>query len=205
MERNRMLSPTPTGSLERLPPRRRREGNALRVGPCLLGLLYAAATAAQQSATFRISGSALNEGGHPESGVVLTSPSFRVTLDMVGEPVEASSLAGASFRLDAGFVAQYPPPGEVSGVHFSSRDSLVWSPDHSARAYNAYRDLLSNVSTFGVCWQQGLLAEAATETVSPVAGSCWFYLVTAINHLAEEGTKGFQSTGQERPNLNPCP
>jgi len=49
-----------------------------------------------------------------------------------------------------------------------------------------------------------LAGENATDASIPAAATGYFYLVTAENRLAEEGTKGSNSTGGERLG-NVCP
>jgi hypothetical protein len=84
---------------------------------------------------------------------------------------------------------------------------MTWDPERSVGAYEVYRDALTTLpgGGFGTCFASGLTSEAATEAATPVAGQGWFYLVTARNRLGEEGTKGFQTSGAERPNPAPCP
>ena len=74
--------------------------------------------------------------------------------------------------------------------------------DTSTGVYNLYRDPLSSLSGlgFGACQQLDLPTETATDVDVPSAGVGFFYLVTAENRLAEEGTKGFRSNGIERGN-----
>lgn len=88
---------------------------------------------AQQSASFRLEQSTFNSGGDPHDGSVPISGGHRVTLDALGESVSARALSSASFRMAIGFVAAYPPPGEVTGlVVLSTKQDLVWKPERSA-------------------------------------------------------------------------
>ncbi len=60
---------------------------------------------------------------------------------------------------------------------------------------------------YGLCEQPPpvLATETATVTDLPGTGDARFFLVTARNRLAEEGTKGFDHAGVERGNPVPCP
>lgn len=176
-----------------------------RVG--LLLLIVSAPLLAQTSTSFKLTEHALDAGGHPEEGVVMTSGSFRVTLDAIGESVTGGGLGSASFSLDGGFSAAYPAPGEVSGLLFSDSQTLVWDPERSVGAYNLYRDTITALSGlgYGQCEQQDLEEATATDPDTTPAGDGYFYLVTAENRLAEEGTKGDDGDGSERANPSPCP
>jgi len=162
---------------------------------------------AQTSTSHRITESVFNNGGDPLQGNFPVSTSHRITLDAVGDPISAASLASASFRLDGGFLFFNPPPGEVNGLQFTSPQALVWSPEKSAGFYEVYRDPLSALATgaTGACFASGLTAETASDVSVPAPGAGWFYLVTVRNRLGEEGTKGHRSNGAERPNPLPCP
>lgn len=173
----------------------------------LLALLLTTAAAAQQSTNFKLEEQAFNSGGNPEGGVVLSSTSFRITLDAIGESVAERGLGSASFGLDSGFVARYRPPGEVYELRFTDAVTLRWHAERSVGWYNLYRDLMSNVSTlgYGDCEQYDLTTETTTDTDTVPVDDGYFYLVTAENRLGEEGTKGFDSNDVERLNLLPCP
>ena len=161
---------------------------------------------AQQSASFKLEESVLNAGGHPEGGTILASAGFRMTLDALGEGVVAVSLSGPSFRMDAGFMSGYMPPGEVHGLKFVDAQTLAWNPERSVGVYNLYRDELTTLGTsFGTCEQPGLSHPTATDTDPVIPGQTFFYLVTVENRLSEEGTNGFRGDGSERPNDDACP
>ena len=163
--------------------------------------------AAQTSASFKLEEHVFNNGGHPDSGIVVTSASFRVTFDALGDGIAAFGLSGPSFHSDAGFGAAYPPPGEVLNLRFASGTTFVWDPEKSVGVYNLYRDLLSALAglDYGQCDQYDLLGETATDGDAPPASDGYFYLVTAENRRGEEGTKGFDSSDAERPNPSACP
>jgi hypothetical protein len=171
------------------------------------GLLIALPALAQQSTNFGLTESVFNAGGHPKDGIVLASTGFRLTLDAVGEGVARPALSSPSFRMDGGFPASFPPPGEVLGLGFSDPSTLFWAPERSVGRYNVYRDDLASLPDldFGICHQDGLQDETADEPDGPSSGETFFYLVTAENRLNEEGTKGTGSGGFVRPNTHPCP
>jgi hypothetical protein len=182
----------------------------------LAGVLFASSAVAQSSADFRIEAQAFNAGGHPAAGTTLASAGFELSLDALGDGATALSLASASFRMGGGLPVSFPPPGEVapacigtpaSCLAFTSQTVLTWPPERSTGVYNLYRGLLSSLSGlgFGACEQLDVPNETATDADPLSAGAGFFYLVTAENRLAEEGTKGFRSNGIERANAAPCP
>jgi hypothetical protein len=162
---------------------------------------------AQTSASYHLNEHTFNDGGQPANGAVSTSASFHLKLDAIGDAVVRSGMTSASFRADGGFVGDYPPPGEVQGLAFTSATSMVWNPEKSVGQYEVYRDFISSLQSggTGTCFLSGLTAESATDTTVPALGSGLFYLVTARNLLNEEGTKGYKTGGVERPNTLPCP
>lgn len=179
-----------------------------RILACALAAVATGGVAlAQTSASHRLTESVFNGGGDPWNGASGASASHRVKLDAVGDGLIAVGLSSASFHMDGGFVDVYPPPGEVAHALFSSKTTLVWDPEKSIGHYSVYRDsmgVLSGGGT-GTCLASNLLSETATDAATPVAGTGFFYLVTARNRLLEEGTKGERSSGLERPNPAPCP
>ena len=173
----------------------------------LVGLI-AAPSLAQQSLNYKLTESVFNAGGHPANGAILASASFRVKLDAVGEGVVRPGLSSSSFRVDGGFVGAYPPPGEVLGLMLSAdRQTLRWHPEKAVGTYALYRDLLTTLvgGEYGDCLQYNVAGETATDASTPPVNDGYFYIVTGRNRLREEGTKGKNSAGAERPNLNPCP
>lgn len=179
----------------------------MRIILVFIGLLVLAAVSvpAQTSASYTLEEWAFNAGGRPLNGVA-SSPSFKISLDAIGDPAVKTGLASASFRMDSAFVSFYPPPGEAEGLRFQTRTQLVWEPEKSVGVYNLYRALVSSLpGNFGDCFLASITEETWTDPGNPGAGNGWLYLVTAENRLAEEGTKGFQSSGVERLNPAPCP
>ncbi len=178
----------------------------------LAGLLLCGTALAQTSTNFKLEEYTLNSGGTPSQGVDLTSASFSITLASIGDGVVATGLASSSFGMDVGFDVAYPPPGEVAAtcgagepcLVFTDSETLTWPAERSAGVYNLYRDDTSD--GYGDCEQQDIAGTTTTDTATPTAA--FFYLVTAENRLAEEGTKGFQSNATERlgaVGLPPCP
>jgi len=158
----------------------------------------------QQGGNFQVTESEFNLGGNP--GVVVTSPGFQVTLSALGGNPAAGILTSAAFQMDGGFVGSNPPPGEVAGVAFTDSQTLVWANERTAAEYNVYRAGISSLpGGFGSCARSGVAGESATFPANPANKSAQFSLVTAVNGLAEEGTKGFTSAGAARGNAAPCP
>jgi hypothetical protein len=176
------------------------------LGLILVVLAGLGAARAQTSASYRLTDAVVNAGGDPRDGSFASSASHRVRLDAIGQGVIGPGLSSAGFHLNAGFAGDYPPPAEVLNIRWSTSATFVWDPEKSVGHYELYRDLISTLpGGFGSCYQSGLTSESWTEPASPPAGAGWFYFVTARNLLAEEGTKGFRSSGVERTNPAPCP
>ncbi len=158
----------------------------------LIVLFVGGSVLAQQSASFTLEEHTFNAGGNPDGGVILTSASFQITLDSIGDNAVAMGLSSASFQLDSGFPTAYPPPGEVEGLLLTDNVTLIWNIERSIGSYNLYRDLLGSLSAlgYGTCEQAALTVETATDVTLLTVGNGFFYLVTAENKLTEEGTKG---------------
>ena len=172
----------------------------------LFGLLAPHPATAQTSSSYKLQEASFNNGGNPGTSGALASAHFHISLDAIGDPVGRGGLASAAFHLDAGFVSQFPPPGDVTGLRFSDPTTLLWPPERSAQRYEVYRGTISTLpGTFGTCFANGLTQATATDASTPPAGQGFFYLVTARNRLGEEGPKGYASNGTEEPNPLPCP
>jgi len=154
------------------------------------------ATQAQQSASFKLAEHAFNAGGHPAGGIVLSSASYRIRLDAIGDGTVGTALSSGSYRMDLGFIPAYRPAGEVKALRFASKTDLVWDPEPSIGIYNLYRN--------AACLQQDIVNASSSDAAIPAAGQAYLYLVTAENRLHEEGTRGYQSGGTERTGV-PCP
>ncbi len=161
---------------------------------------------AQSSASYKLTQFSFDYGGDPNNGGFAASSGYHVKLDAIGGAAITAGLSSSGYHLDGGFVASYPPPGEVRNQIWTDSSTLAWDPEKSVGSYSVYRDLLSALpGTFGACLQSSLITETASDAANPPVGTGWFYLVTARNALAEEGTKGYKSNGVERTNLLPCP
>jgi hypothetical protein len=164
---------------------------------CIVVLALTGPAAAQTGATYKLEEHTLNAAGHPDGGSLMTGASHQITLDAVGDGVAAYGLTGSTYSMDAGFGAAYAPPGAVSGLVFTTKTDLEWAPEGSPGDYNLYRDLMSSLSGlgYGACEQQGISGTTTTDSDAVPASDGFFYLVTALNTLSEEGTKGFQASG----------
>jgi hypothetical protein len=172
------------------------------------GALLATTAQGQSSASYALEEHVLNSGGRPAGGTTASSPGYRISLESIGEPLAGTGLTSASYSVSSGFTTAYWPPGEVAELRFVSSETLVWQPDRSAGVYNLYRGGIETLpgEEYGAC-HEAAIAEATTDDpdVPSPPGEGFFYLVTAENRLAEEGTKGWSSSGSERPNPSPCP
>lgn len=162
---------------------------------------------AQSSPSHSITGQVFNAGGRPAQAVISSSASFRLSLDSIGEPIAGGVLGGPTLRVDAGLAAAYLPPGEVEGVlMLADQQTLSWGLEPASTAYNVYTGLLSSLpGSFGACAVTRIQGTAVVDTSTPSVGSGLFYLVTGVNRLREEGTKGHTSSGAVRINPLPCP
>ena len=166
------------------------------------------AVLAQESPNFTLTEHTFNAGGSTPGGTMLASPNYQITFGSLGDAAAVNFVLNSpSFQMDGGFVASFPPADEVAGLRFTDGQTLVWNPEPSARTYQLYRDLLSALSslTYGDCEQQNLGEETTIDPEIPPGGEGYFYLLTVRNHLEEEGTKGTDSDGEERPNPVACP
>ncbi len=179
--------------------------NVIRLLSILFLLCAAAAPAAAQSSTsYKIGEASFNNAGDPVSGAVLASAHFHIKLDSIGDGIVLSGLSSASFHADGGFVTAYRPAGEVAAVRFTNLSTLQWNAEPAAQWYEVYR-ATSLPGTFGTCFASDLTTTTLADASTPAIGTRLYYLVTARNRLREEGTKGFGTTGTERPNTLPCP
>jgi len=171
-----------------------------RAGLVLLLTLSGADALAQQSASHSLEEHVFNAGGYPHASGSPGSASHRLTLGSIGDALQMRRCVGSTFLLDGGFVTAYAPPGEIRNLRFTDPTTLVWDPDPSAGRYNVYRDAIDALGAlgYGTCAQRNLTVTTATEELPVPAGGGFFFLVTVENRLAEQGTKGFNSSGVER-------
>ena len=176
----------------------------------LIALVATGIASAQTSASYKLEEHVFNAGGHPEAGTVLSSGSYQITLDSIGEGLSGAGLSSSSYSMDGGFPSAFPPPGEVLNLVMLAADqTLEWDVERSAGSYNLYRDLISGLAAtdLGDCEQQGIAGTTTTDPATPPATDGYYYLVTVDNRIGEEGTMGFDGLGAERDNLlgTPCP
>jgi hypothetical protein len=164
----------------------------------------AQATQAQTSPSYQNKEHTVNGGGNPTP--VLASTNYKITLSSIGEGISGAGMSSPGYQIDGGFVPPYPPPGEVLDLWFTNKTTMGWDPEPSVGSYDVYRGSVSGLpASYGTCLTQGLTATQATDATVPAAGQCFFYLITAENRIAEEGTMGKDSAGTPRPNTAPCP
>lgn len=174
--------------------------------PIALAGSISCAAFAQTSASYNLKELVLNSDGDPLQGSVLSAPHYRVSLGTIGDAVVRAQLSSGSFRVDGGFAAAYPPPGEVQGFAFQDKATMQWSAKPSAGKYELYRNAISVLpGDFGACLMPGLTLPTAGDATTPAAGSGYSHLATARNRLGEEGTKGYRSEGTQRASPTPCP
>ena len=177
--------------------------------PLIMVIVFSAASSlfAQSSASYKLDEHALNAGGRPAQAVFSSSPSYRLSLDSIGDPIAGRLLAGASYRMDGGFIAAYPPPGEVEDLELlADAQTLIWADEPASTTYNVYTGPLPTLpGGYGVCATPRVAATTWIDAATPLPGNTMFYLVTGENRLWEEGTKGYTSTGIQRVNPSPCP
>lgn len=161
----------------------------------------------QSSTSYRLPEHLFNAGGRPAQAVVSTSPSFKLSLDSIGEPVAGRSLTGVSYRVDGGVAQAYRPPGEVNGLEFlADQQTIAWDWEPASTTFNVYRGPLTTLpGAYGTCGLSHATDSSWSDATMPSPGTSLFYLVTGENRLGQEGTKGYTSAGAERPNPSPCP
>ena len=161
--------------------------------------------AAQSSASYRLEETSLNSGGNPANGVVLSSASFSITQDAMGESLAHVRLEGATFVMEGGFLSLNPPPVEVTNLRFDDVTTFSWDPQPAVE-YEVYRGHIGSLpGTFGTCFANAVPGESTSDATAPPGGGGYFYLVTARNGLLEESPKGYGSDGTEEGNPVPCP
>ena len=119
----------------------------------LVLLLATGIVAGQESASFKLSETTLNAGGHPAGGTVITSSSYGITLDAIGEAVAPAQAASTSYLFEGGFVGTFAPPGEVANVRFSDATTLLWDTERSTGGYAVYSGPITEPfdSGYGTC------------------------------------------------------
>jgi hypothetical protein len=96
---------------------------------------------------------------------------------------------------------------------FADRIHFEWNALACATMYDVYRRTGGPFSdtnrdgvadSYGGCLYENVLTAYALDTTAPPAGQIHSYLVSGENG-AGEGSLGFASNGQPRPNVSPCP
>ncbi len=158
---------------------------------------------AQTSSNYQNKEHVINSGGDPAP--TLASANYQITLSSIGDGLSLTAMSSSSYQVDGGFAGSYPPPGEVMNLMFSDKTNFYWDTEPSVGNYNVYRGNVAELTSgYGSCFAQGLTATTASDTEAPPAGQCYFYLVTAENMIAEEGTMGNNSSAEKRVNASPC-
>lgn len=152
----------------------------------------------QSSENYGIEQSTFNSGGNPSP--ILLSPNYQMTLDAIGEGIVAVGAESASYGMDAGFPSPYPPPGEVLNLLFTDAITLSWDAERSACGYHLYRGALTDLpSSYGSIVKPLITETNTTDEETPAPGGSFFYLLTAVNRIGEEGPTGNDSSGNPRP------
>ena len=181
--------------------------NARRRGWLSIALVLSTPVFAQSSASYRLGEQVFNAGGRPSQAVVSVSPSFRLSLDSIGEAIAERDVTSASYRLGGGVASINRPPAEVQDLEIlSDGQTLTWSWEPASTTFNVYRGPLTTLpGTYGTCGISYLPESSWSDSTIPALGTSLFYLVTGENRLGQEGTKGHDSAGAERGNPLPCP
>jgi hypothetical protein len=98
---------------------------------------------------------------------------------------------------------------------FHTSSNLQWQPEPDYEAWNCYSGDLEVLRATGDYTQQpgsnpladrhcGLPAAGMDNPLVPPVGRAMFLLVTGVNAQGESAL-GHDSSGQPRPNANPCP
>ena len=104
-------------------------------------------------------------------------------------------------------------PTDVGGVSWASKNVIVWRWMPCAGWYNVYKittpflsdsDQNGVADTYGSCSQPDVSENTAPDSMDPPAGSASFYMVTGESTVGE-GTMGWASNNEERPNTQSCP
>lgn len=151
----------------------------------------------QSSENYDIEQSTFNSGGNPSP--ILSSLNYRMTLDSVGEGIVAVGVGSDSYEMETGFPSLYPPPGEVLNLLFTDKITLTWDAERSACGYYLYRgELVDLPFSYGSIVKPLITETYTTDEETPAPGGSFFFLLTAVNRIGEEGPKGSNSSGTPR-------
>jgi PKD repeat protein len=101
----------------------------------------------------------------------------------------------------------FPGDAMLLQAHPSDADKLQWSPDPDADVYNVYKGVRAPGEDFDYvefCHRKDVALLEASDSLTPVLGGWFFYLVSAENACGEAGL-GAASDGTPRPRNTPCP
>ncbi|MDH3627225.1 MAG: thrombospondin type 3 repeat-containing protein [Acidobacteriota bacterium] len=103
------------------------------------------------------------------------------------------------------FIPSLNRPGPVFGVQFQSATLMTWSPELQAQTYRVYARSLTGLTFFTdpACLTEEPLASVVLADV-PLPGEGFFFLVSSVDALNQEGTVGF-GTFAERSAIQSCP
>ena len=94
----------------------------------------------------------------------------------------------------------------MAGLGFlADQQTLTWLRELVSTGYNVYSGPISHLpGGYGFCAAAQVPGTSWSNATAPAPGSGWLYLVTGVNRLLEEGTKGHASSGAKRGNPAPC-
>ena len=101
----------------------------------------------------------------------------------------------------------FPPSEAATDLTFAGTVTLIWTSQPVAAWNSLYRGSLdpATLTYDHACLLQGITGGTALDPVDPPFGAYRYYLVSGTSACGREGTLGFASSGQERPNPSPCP
>jgi len=88
---------------------------------------------------------------------------------------------------------------------FSDETTLTWSAMTGISSYAVYRGtiLVPWIDTH-VCLMASMPAAGAVDSDMPATGSIYYYMISGRNSCGQ-GILGYSSSGETRPNVDPCP
>jgi len=98
-------------------------------------------------------------------------------------------------------------------IAWPTKIDIHWSGSKCATKWNLYRATVPRLvdadrdglaDDYGTCFRPDLMVPQTQDASGPPTGQMHIYLVTGENAVGE-GSLGFTSSRQERPNRTPCP
>jgi len=123
-----------------------------------------------------------------------------------GDPAQCSFRV---MRCVAGTLACVADAGTAPEVcrdlAFSDETTLTWSAMTGISSYAVYRGtiLMPWIDTH-VCLMASMPAAGAVDSDKPATGAIYYYMVSGRNSCGQ-GILGYSSSGETRPNVDPCP